>query len=206
MAVAPGHDGSVTWGCYRASMPKIAVALLIASLLAGCGSMLPRSKETTASPWQSYQEVQQTFDKIVPGQTTFIELKELQLDPQASPNIAILNYSDVLRRFVPNASVSLADLDVGVKDCISAKTVCTGYEVNQKATNKKRDGNFLADFLGFHRETQTTGWSFNGLLLVKDGVVIYKLTGGQPVILQHEETRNPLGPAMGLAQKLFGTF
>ena len=45
----------------------------------------------------------------------------------------------MLRRFVPNASVSLADLDVGVKDCISAKTVCTGYEVNQKATNKKRD-------------------------------------------------------------------
>src|SRR5256714_1043724 len=174
--------------------------------LAGCSSMLPRSHENTGSPWQSYQEAQQTFDKIIPGQTTFVELKELQLDPQASPNIAILNYSDVLRRFVPNASVSLADLDIGVKDRISANPVCTGYEINQKAANKKRDGNFLADFLGFHRETTTTGWAFNGLLLVKDGVVIYKLTGGQPVILQHEETRNPLGPAMGLAQKLFGSF
>src|SRR5581483_9789974 len=130
--------------------------------------------------------------------------KEMQLDPQASPNIAVLNYSDVLRRFVPNASIAIADLDVGVKDCISAKTVCTGYEINQKITSKKREGNFLADLLGFHRETEITGWSFNGLLLVKDGVVIYKLTGGQPVILQHEEQKNPLGLAMGIAQKLFG--
>jgi hypothetical protein len=185
-------------------MYKRLVALLLLLLLPGCASMLPHSKENTASPWQTYTEAQQTFDKIVPGQTTFIELQELQLDPQKSPNIAILNYSDVLRRFVPNASISISDLDVGVKDCISAKTVCTGYEINQKITNKKRDGNFLADFLGFHRETETTGWSFNGLLLVKDGIVIYKLTGGQPVIMQHEETKNPLGPAMGIAQKLFG--
>jgi hypothetical protein len=187
-------------------MSQKAATFVLLGLLAGCSSMLPRSHENTASPWQSYQEAQQTFDKIIPGQTTFVELKELQLDPQASPNIAILNYSDVLRRFVPNASVAIADLDVGVKDCISAKTVCTGYEVVQKMTHKKRDGNFLADFLGFHRETQINGWSFNGLLLVKDGIVIYKLTGGQPVIQQHEETRNPLGPVMGIAQKVFGSF
>ncbi len=190
-------------GCYRATMFKRVPALLLI-LLAGCSSLLPRAKENTASPWQSYTEAQQTFDKIIPGETRFADLKEMQLDPQASPNIAVLNYSDVLRRFVPNASIAIADLDVGVKDCISAKTVCTGYEINQKITSKKREGNFLADLLGFHRETEITGWSFNGLLLVKDGVVIYKLTGGQPVILQHEEQKNPLGPAMGIAQKLFG--
>ena len=192
-------------------MPKGPVALpvllsLAALLLAGCSSMLPRSNETTESPWHTYRDAQRTFDKIIPGQTTAIELKDLQLDPHATPNIAILNYCDVLRRFVPNASVSIADLDTGVRDCISAKTVCVGYEVNQKYTHKQRQGDFVADFLGFHRETQITGWSFNGLLLVKDGVVIYKLTGGQPVILQHEETRNPLGPVMGIAQKVFGSF
>jgi len=199
---APGV--SVMCDCYRAHMFKRSVALVLLLALPGCASLLPRSKENTASPWQTYTEAQQTFDKIIPGETTFVELKELQLDPQKSPNIAILNYSDVLRRFVPNASISIADLDVGVKDCISAKTICTGYEINQKITSKKRDGNFFSDVLGFHRETEITGWSFNGLLLVKDGIVIYKLTGGQPVVLQHEEVKNPLGPITGIAQKLFG--
>ena len=186
-------------------MSRKALALLLATLLlGGCSSMLPRSHENTASPWQTYRDAQQTFDKIIPGQTTLVELQDLQLDPQANPNIAILNYSDVLRRFVPNASITIADLDVGVRDCISAKTICVGYEVNQKATNRQREGNFLADVLGFHRETFTTGWAFNGLILMKDGVVIYKLTGGQPAIQQREETKNPLGPVMGVAQKLFG--
>jgi len=107
-------------------MPKGPVALpvllsLAALLLAGCSSMLPRSNETTESPWHTYRDAQRTFDKIIPGQTTAIELKDLQLDPHATPNIAILNYCDVLRRFVPNASVSIADLDAGVRDCTARR-------------------------------------------------------------------------------------
>src|SRR5206468_5949017 len=47
---------------------RIAVALLV--LLAGCSSLLPKSKEVTASPWQSYQDAQEAFDKIIPGHTT----------------------------------------------------------------------------------------------------------------------------------------
>ncbi|MGH8738867.1 MAG: hypothetical protein ACREVC_16045 [Burkholderiales bacterium] len=55
-------------------------------------------------------------------------------------------------------------------------------------------GSFLADLLDFHRKTDVSGWRFDGVLLIKDGVVIYKLTGGQPSIHQLEETVNPLGP------------
>jgi hypothetical protein len=183
---------------------KAAVALLLAFVVSGCSSMLPRSREVTASPWETYQEAQQTFDKIIPGMTRAAELKDLQLDLGSHPNLLIMNYSDVLRRFVPNASISLSDLDFGVKDCLSAKTACQGYEITQKSVRKQREGNFFADVLGFHRETQITGWSFNGLILVKDGVVIYKLTGGQPSILQNEETRNPLGPIQTIGQKLLG--
>ena len=183
------------------------LALLMCSLLAltaGCSSMLPNSKSVTQSPWASYRDAQLTFDKIIPGQTTNGELRDLQLDPEANPNIAILNYSDVLTRFVPNASIRMDDLDAGVRDCISAKTLCKGYSVVQKTTVKNREGNFFADILGFHRETHTTGWCFNGLILMKDGVVIYKLTSGQPNIVEHENVKNPLGPVMGLGQKLFG--
>ncbi len=166
--------------------------------------MLPRSQQVTASPWQTYRDAQLTFDKIIPGHTTAPELHDLQLDPQQHPNIAILNYSDVQRRFVPHASISVDDLDAGVRECLSAKTLCTGYEVNQKSVHKQRDGQFITDVLGFHRETSTTGWSFNGLILVKDGVVIYKLTGGQPAIAEREETTNPLGPLQSIGQKLLG--
>src|SRR4051794_16699607 len=132
---------------------SVSLACLAALLSAGCSSMLPNSKTVTQSPWASYREAQLTFDKIIPGQTTNAELRDLQLDPEANPNITILNYSDVLQRFVPNASISMADLDNGVRECLSAKTLCRGYAVAQKSVIKNREGNFFADVFGFHRET-----------------------------------------------------
>ena len=166
----------------------------------GCSGLLPSSKEATASPWKSYQEVQLTFDRIAPGRTTEAELGSLQLDPSANPNISILNYSEILVRFVPHASISLADLDDGVRECISAKVLCKGFAISESKVNRNRNGNFVADLLGFSRETHITGWKFNGLLLIKEGVVIYKLTGGIPSIAAQEESSNPLGPV----QKLLG--
>ena len=60
--------------------------------------------------------------------------------------------------------------------------------------NKQRIGNVVLDVLGFQRETQTDGWRFNGLILLKDGVVVYKLTGGQPVDLsRRKRTRTRSG-------------
>jgi hypothetical protein len=188
----------------RPAAPLAATLAVSFWLLAGCSAMLPKSHTVTQSPWTSYRDVQLTFDKIIPGQTTSVELHDLQLDPQANPNIAILNYADVLQRFVPNASIRMDDLDNGVRECLSAKTLCVGYVVAQKSVVKNREGNFFADILGFHRETYTTGWKFDGLILIREGVVIYKLTGGQPSISEREDTKNPLGPIMGLGQKLFG--
>lgn len=178
---------------------------LLLCLVCGCTSLLPRSKEGTASPWKNYGEAQQAFDRIEPGRTTVEDLKPLNLDPSANPNIAILNYSDVLRRFLLNPSVTVADLDHGVRMCVSAKIACWGFEVTQKSVRKHRNGSFWMDFLGFRRETHTAGWKFNGIILVKDGVVIYKLTGGQPAILEQEETRTPLGPVQSVGDFLFGT-
>src|SRR5688500_16893113 len=88
----------------------------------GCSSLLPNSELTTASSWQSYAEAQQAFDQIIPGKTTAIELRHLRLDPQSNPNIVILNYADVLRRFMVSQSLSVDDLDHGVRECVQAKT------------------------------------------------------------------------------------
>ncbi len=174
-----------------------AVLILAVAALAACSSLLPRAEQLTYSPWQSFAQAQQTFDHIVAHRTTVAELQQMKLDPKANPNITLLNYSDVLRRFLPSPSINSNDLDAGVQECIAAKSACEGYEFNQQVTRRKRYGNFLADLLNFHRKTDVSGWSFNGVLLIKDGVVIYKLSGGQPAIHQFEESVNPLGPFQG---------
>jgi hypothetical protein len=183
---------------------RFLVGLVALGWLAGCSALLPKSKEVTASPWQSYQAAQDTFDKIVPGHTTIAELRQMSLDPTSNPNIAILNYADVMRKFMLNQSFSINDLDNGVRECVMAKIGCRGFEINQSLVNKQRMGNVVLDVLGFQRETHTDGWRFNGLILLKDDVVVYKLTGGQPVIQQKEENQNPLGPVQAIGSKVTG--
>jgi hypothetical protein len=184
--------------------PRLMLVAALCLLGPGCSALLPSSRQVTASPWKSYGEAELTFAKILPGVTTESDLRALKLEPGTNPNIAILNYSDVLMRFMPHASISIADLDGGVRICISAKTGCKGFEISQSSLAKNRNGNFVADVFGFSRATQITGWKFNGLLLIKNGVVIYKLTGGQPSIAQHEHDSNPLGPVQTIGQKLLG--
>src|SRR5574340_109344 len=179
------------------AMGRLAASFLLV-FLAGCGSLLPRAEVVTESPWQSFQDVQQVFDKIVPYQTTVGDLKQLRLDPESNPNITILNYSDVVGRFIPSPSINAHDLDSGVRECIMANTACKGYELDQRFIKRKRYGNFWADFLNFKRKVDVIGWRFNGVILIKDGVIVYKLTGGQPAIHELEENKNPLGPFQGI--------
>jgi hypothetical protein len=185
-------------------MNRSIAALLVSCLVAGCSSLLPKSKEVTASPWQTYQDAQETFDKIIPGHTTIADLRLMSLDPASNANIAILNYADVMRKFMLNQSFSINDLDDGVRQCVLAKIVCRGFEITQSSVQKQRMGNVIFDVLGFHRETHTAGWRFNGLILIKDDIVVYKLTGGQPVIQQTEENQNPLGPVQAIGSKITG--
>lgn len=175
---------------------RIALAALLV-LAGGCSGLLPRGESIVQGPWQSFEDAQAAFDRIVPYQTDVEELKRLNIDPARTPNITLLNYSDVLRRFLPTPTSSLDDLDRGVRECIEARTACTGLLVNQRVVKRRRYGSFLADFLNFERKVDITGWQFTGLLLIRDGRVIYKLTGGQPQIREYEENRNPLGPFQG---------
>jgi len=179
-------------------------AVALALFLTGCGSLLPKSHEVTASPWRTYQDAQEAFDKIVPGATTIADLRQMSLDPASNPNIAILNYADVMRKFMLNQSFSISDLDNGVRECVSAKVACRGFEITQSQVHKQRVGNVFLDVLGFQRETHTAGWRFNGLILLKDDIVVYKLTGGQPAIQQTEENQNPLGPVQAVGSKFTG--
>ncbi len=178
---------------------------MLVTALAGCSSLLPQSKETSGPAgggWQSYQDAEKTFAGIVPGKTTEKELAALQLDPKTNPNVAVLPRHELLQRFIVNQSISMADLDDGVRECLEAHEHCRALEVNQTATQKKRTGNAALDLAKVYRETHTSGWRFCGLLLVKDGVVVYKLTSGQPGIHEIAEDEDALGPLQMLSAKL----
>jgi hypothetical protein len=167
--------------------------------------MLPKSKETSGAPgsgWQSYQDAQETFDKIVPGKTTTAELAQMKLDPRANPNITILPRYEVMQRFIVNQTVTVNDLDEGVRICVEARENCRALEVNQTASQKKRVGNAALDITKVYRETHTAGWRFTGLLLIKDGVVVYKLTGGMPSTHEVAANRDVLSPLASFSSRL----
>jgi hypothetical protein len=172
------------------------------AVIAACSTLLPHTEALTDSPWQSFEEAQRTFDQIIPHQTTVADLKRLKLDPAANANITILNYSDVLRRFIPSPSIDAASLDAGVQECLRALTQCRGYEVDHRVLKRNRYGNFWADLFNFRRKTDVVGWRFNAVVLTTDDVVVYKLTGGQPAIHEHEDSSNPLGPLQGAAEAI----
>ena len=64
----------------------------------------------------------------------------------------------------------------------------------------RREGSFMLDFLNFRRETRVTGWQFEGLLAVRDGVVLFRSHGGDPRTDRVERQVNPLGPLQRLGE------
>jgi hypothetical protein len=70
--------------------------------------------------------------------------------------------------------------------------------------SKVRTGSFWSDFFNFRRHTVSTGWRFNALLLMVDGVVVYRSWGGQPAVFEAEDSRNPLGPLQDIGPAVVG--
>ncbi|GAB4387291.1 MAG: hypothetical protein Kow0025_00030 [Thermodesulfovibrionales bacterium] len=169
--------------------PALFVCLFIA--IASCRGLLPTVKETTPSGWKDYAEAKEAFDKIVPYETTVGELKELGFDPFHTPNITILTYLDLSRSL---GSRPIEEMDRGIRDCIRAEADCHAYEFEPKNIRKKRYGNFWLDFFNFRRKINETGWKFKALIIVVDGTVVYKLWGGNPLVNEDTDIRNPLGP------------
>jgi hypothetical protein len=155
--------------------------------------LFPRTDSVTKSPWTTYQEAQVAFDRIVPQRTTASELKALGFDPD-SPNAKSLTYLDIMQRFMPNQSITKADLDPSVRACVEALEQCRAAEVELSEARSRRFGSLLLDVTGFTRQTHDTGWQFKALVLIRGGMVVYKLAGGQPLIDSVNKRTRPLGP------------
>jgi len=172
----------------------LSISLLICLFtLTGC-KILPSEKRISQSPWKTYEEAQQSLDRVIPNITTSTELKFLGYDPSKTANLKILTYLDLIRIFMPNASITLEDIHPEVKKCIQSKDNCRAYELDVEMTDKDRFGNVIPDIFGFRKNTKTTGWRFRALILVRDEKVVYKLSSGQPALNLVEKKSNPLGP------------
>ena len=182
-------------------MNKIIIYIYILAIT-GCTGMLPSMKQTTKSPWKTFEDAKRSFDKIVANKTTSEDLKQLGFDPFETPNVKLITYLDLIERFMPNQSIRMKDLDIGVQQCLKVREFCQGYEVNPKVLSSKRYGNVFLDLFNFRRKTLTRGWEFDALIVLKGNLVVHKVWSGEPNVSEIEDKRNPLGPLQDINKAL----
>ena len=169
-------------------------------LLTGCGSLLPRGDSEQPSGFDTFEAAAQAFDKVVAYGTTVEQLKTLGFDLQASPNVTLISYPQLTGRLAPDRGVPFEAIDPGIRDCIVARLACKVYEFHLGRETSRREGSFMLDFLNFRRETRVSGWRFEGLLAVRDGVVLFRSHGGEPRTDRTDRRVNPLGPLQGAGE------
>jgi len=170
--------------------------------LCGCVALLPTEETEIRSPWHSFDDAKAAVGRIVAFETTRADLTAAKIDPYATPNIALLTYSDIILRFPLGGSVPQEKLDRGLRQCLNAGQACTGYAISVRDMKRDRTANFWLDSLHFYRRVDVSGWSFNAIILLVDDVVVYVLYGGQPMIREQEQTRQPLGPVQDWGDSL----
>jgi len=173
--------------------------LLVSGLLilTACGSPLPRTEDITKSPWKGFKQAMSAYDKVILNQTTVEELRQLGFDPYSTPNVKILSYLDILQKFMPTNSVKLEHLPLSVRNCLAKQEACIAYEAHPGVIKRKRVGSVFNDLLGFKRKTIETGWRFDALIVLDNGVAVYKIWSGVPFLDSEKSRKNPLGPLQG---------
>ena len=175
-------------------LAKIAVLVLVLLTTTSCATLFSSSKTTAKSPWREFAEAKAAYDRVEAGRTSVGQMRELGFDPYASQNLKVLNYLEVLNRFIPNNSVRVEDLPLAVRTFLAAQEKAVAYELEVTAIRGQRYGNLCLDILGFNRKTHETGWNFKALFLIHEERVVYKLWSAQPNIDRHEQKKKPLGP------------
>jgi hypothetical protein len=166
-------------------------------VLAGCGGLLPDQQVQSASPFQSYDQVVESFNQIVPGMTNAQDLPNLGFDPRTA-NVDVLSYVDIETRFLQAPGLRWDHLDPAVQACIRAEAYCNGYVFHPSHSSNKRLGAVVPDLLGFERITRSVRWSADVTLLVMNGRVVHKVFSGTPRSENLDDRKQPLGPVQDL--------
>ena len=119
--------------------------------IAGCAELLPKSAVRTEVKWRSFDEARAMVEAIKPYSTTKAELAGIGLT-DVNPAVTLLSHVEVAVRFPIGGVLSESDIDPGIRDCLKAGKVCTGYQLNIKRINSDRVGNFWLDAFRFPRD------------------------------------------------------
>jgi hypothetical protein len=166
-------------------------------VLAGCGGLLPDQQVQSASPFQSYDQVVESFNQIVPGMTNAQDLPNLGFDPRTA-NVDVLSYVDIETRFLQAPGLRWDHLDPAVQACIRAEAYCNGYVFHPSHSSNKRLGAVVPDLLGFERITRSVRRSADVTLLVMNGRVVHKVFSGTTRSENVDDRKQPLGPVQDL--------
>lgn len=181
---------------------KTWLGIVAATLIGGCAGLLPAARQEVNHSWHDFGDAKQSYDKITPYTTTVETTRTLGFDPTKTPNMQILNQAQVVNAVLPSPLQERATIPRGIADCMRAQEACTGYLIEPSVISQKRVGNFFLDFLNFKRNTETTGWKFSALIVVIDGVVVYKQWNGQPKIETTDLRINPMGPLQSMGETM----
>jgi hypothetical protein len=183
---------------------KIAGVLAITLALVGCGglSLLPhRSDLAEDQNFQTYDQVANAYQSIIPGQTREADLNKLGFNAALQPNAEVISYLGVIERFMPRDSIRFDHLAKPVRGCIEAQERCSAYVFRPSRLEQQRTGSIFLDLMGFERTTIDRGWTAEVVLLMQDGRVAYKVMSGKPHIEGYHDDIQPLGPLQNLGDQ-----
>lgn len=176
----------------------VAVSVLC---LCSCTSLLPKGQSEDLSPFSKYEDARNAFGKVTPYRTTLADLKTFGFDAQSSTNVREIAYPQFMSLVAESPYLPMEQLDVGIRDCITAGSRCRAYVFQFGHQSRNRTGGFWLDFFNFKRVTQTSGWRFQGVVLVHDdNLVLFRNHSGEPNIEKTEVRRNPLGPLQSFGE------
>ncbi|MFC1756611.1 hypothetical protein ACFLZC_00415 [Patescibacteria group bacterium] len=171
-------------------------------LMFGCQTiLLPVSQNTITSPFKSYKEAGDVYIyEIQEGKTTGEELTILGMG-HTSPNVETWDHITVEKMFMHNPNIRFEDLRENVQTFLNAKNRGLALKISFGETKKKSKGNVILHFLNLLRIEKTSGWNFEGLILLVDNVVVYKLMPPKGIVFIDKETvkRTPLGPLTNIS-------
>lgn len=191
---------------FAAHCCRVLLALLLGALLSACSTLLPRSSSEVVSQWRNYDDAVKSLSSITPYQATRQDVHDAGLNPHHNAAVTVLHLADLLQKFSAAAMIGTTDVDRGVRDCLHAGKRCTAYAISVRKRSSQRSGNFWLDSLNFKRQTITTGWSVEALLIFVDDQLVYQLVGGQPTIDELDTRHNPLGPLQSWGDKSLNKF
>ena len=183
-------------------MQTCAALLLAMAWLSACSSWLPAVHREVSNPWPDFAAVKRSFDHITPFQTSMDQVRALGFDPDKTPNMQMLNQAQVIEAVLPSPLQERSTVPQGILQCMQAGPTCMAYAMTPSRIEQRRVGNFVLDFLNFHRQSVTTGWKFSALIVVIDQQVVYTQWSGEPQIHTTIDRNIPLGPLQNFDESL----